>query len=428
MPASAGCGSPPAARAWGKRNPSALPLPPALSDVGLVICHVTEQCNLRCRYCSASAPAYGTTPQVMPLDTVRAAAATLFRATRRRSVAWIFFGGEPLLSPMSWYRRAYPEIQRAAAEHGIELRFGMQTNATLVTEEVADFLREVGLRPSVSLDGPPAIHNLMREGAEQTLAGIARLAERGLEPTILVVLGPHNIERVDELVDFFVRRGLKRVKFNIYQCAGRAGAWGQIDPHRLAQARLRLLDLTLAGQILDVNVARLMHLVARGRRSRPDDYRGCGAPHCGAGIRHVAVGPDGRLFPCDRCQAAELGELGSVHEPVCERELGRRIADFHGRRELPRDCRDCPAQPLCHSCCTAYRDSRQDVDVLCAASRLLWAAVRQRRAHIGAWVRQHPLSEFGSGRPSPACGQAGASPQATGQRWDTAKQDRGEIP
>jgi len=282
----------------------------------------------------------------------------------------------------------------------------MQTNGTLVTEAVADFLQQIGLRPSVSLDGPPHVHDLMRQQAERTLEGIRRLVDRDLTPTVLVVMGPHNVWRIDEVVDFLLAMGLRRTRFNVYQSAGRAATLGQVWPSDLAEARFRLVQRVLDGDLLDANVARLLHLAASVGDPRPDDYRSCGAFHCGGGIRHVAVGPDGRLYPCDRCQAEAICELGSVGAPLEAAEVARRVAGFHGRFQLARTCLSCPARRTCHACCTAYRGSRADVTALCRASRLLQPKLESAMARIRVWVSQHPLSEFAPRRgPRPLSGR-----------------------
>jgi len=365
----------------------------AFEDIGLVICHVTESCNLHCRYCSAAAPDCGGGVSLMKPETALAAARHLLGRTRRRDVNWVFFGGEPLLAPLAWYGEVCDGVRAMAEAVGISLRFGMQSNATLLTDEVADFLAGVPLRPSISLDGPPPVHNTLREGAEETLTAIRRLVARNLTPTILVVMGPHNVDCVDEIIDFLRAVGIERTKFNIYQCAGRAGNLRQVSPSQLAAARLRVLDRVLGGDIEDVNCARLMRLVARPDGSRPDDYRGCGAPHCGAGIRHVAVSPDGRLFPCDRCQAAGVGCLGQAANPWSAEAVRSEVISFHRRHELQRPCASCPARKTCHSCCTVYRDSAEDVEVLCESSRLLFPQLMDRSAQIRRWVRQHPFAK-----------------------------------
>jgi uncharacterized protein len=331
----------------------------------------------------------------MPTQILRIAADFIFSRTRAPQAGWIFFGGEPLLAPIPWFRRAREEVLAAGGRHGVEVSFGMQTNATLISEEVADYLAEVHIRPSVSLDGPPHLHDLMREGARRTLAGIQRLKERDLTPTVLVVLGPHNVERIDEVIDFLLSNELWRTKFNIFQSAGRGRLFRAVEPRLLAEARLRLVERMLDDDgLYDVNTARMMHLLVHSGEARPDDFRGCGAPHCGGGIRHVAVDPKGRIFPCDRCQTESLAELGSILEPPPDYQIRRRVSAFHSSREMGRRCRECPARRICHACCTAYRHLRDDREALCRAHLLLLPMLEPLRGRIDQWIRIHPKTEL----------------------------------
>lgn len=90
-----------------------------------------------------------------------------------------FYGGEPLMN--------FPLIKQAA-EYALDvfngkMTFAMTTNATLVSDEIADFLMRHDFNIIVSLDGPEELHDanrIMVDGKgsyTKTVQGIKKLLE-----------------------------------------------------------------------------------------------------------------------------------------------------------------------------------------------------------------------------------------------------------
>ena len=70
-----------------------------------------------------------------------------------RKVSIVLFGGEPLLR-FPLLRAAVHEARAMATARGKEISFSLTTNGTLVTREIAGFLKENGVSVCVSIDGP----------------------------------------------------------------------------------------------------------------------------------------------------------------------------------------------------------------------------------------------------------------------------------
>jgi uncharacterized protein len=67
----------------------------------------------------------------------------------------IFHGGEPLLGGLDHLKSLVRIIDEELISQGIRISFGMQSNATLLTGEIADFLLERRITFGTSLDGLP---------------------------------------------------------------------------------------------------------------------------------------------------------------------------------------------------------------------------------------------------------------------------------
>ena len=125
---------------------------------------VTQKCNLRCKYCiysESSNPEQRSHSNLsMTLDMAKRAVDFYRVHSLDCDSATIgFYGGEPLL--------AFPlikEIVKYAESvfEGKELSFVTTTNATLLNDEIAEFLMEKNFVITFSLDGPKAIQDRNR--------------------------------------------------------------------------------------------------------------------------------------------------------------------------------------------------------------------------------------------------------------------------
>jgi len=131
-----------------------------------IVLNTTNQCNLACGYCyEYSDDRISSTkdqPKFMSSSVARAAIDTLFKESAGRSSLHVtFFGGETLLNfPLMRESVEYATSKGRTAGKTVE--FSLTTNATLLTEEIADFLAEHRIGVTVSIDGDKELHDRMR--------------------------------------------------------------------------------------------------------------------------------------------------------------------------------------------------------------------------------------------------------------------------
>jgi len=108
--------------------------------------HVTNQCNIRCRYCFVELGA-----ERMSLEVAKAAVQLGMKDTTTTGI--LFYGGEPLLERQLIYDTvAY--TQAIKAETGHTFHYKMTTNGTLLDEEFLKFSQKTNLSIGFSHDGP----------------------------------------------------------------------------------------------------------------------------------------------------------------------------------------------------------------------------------------------------------------------------------
>src|SRR6202046_917159 len=121
-------------------------LPTGSFPLQRVVLHVTNQCNLACGYCyEYSGDKISETqgkPKYMDASVSEAAIDMLIKESAERpSIHVTFFGGETLLN-FSLLRQAVDYAKTKTAEAGKTVEFSLTTNATLLNEQIVDFLAE----------------------------------------------------------------------------------------------------------------------------------------------------------------------------------------------------------------------------------------------------------------------------------------------
>lgn len=176
----------------------------------------TMACNLACRYCFETHLDRGKT-----LDPERAALVAekirqRVEATNARGVSIDFYGGEPLLNPQA-IEQVAGELGPWCAQGGRSFSFTMTTNGTLLTREMVERLKPLGLVSArVSLDGVQQVHDSRRpyrvgEGSPfaAIVANLDQVADL-LPLTLSVTYSGQDTQMFIALLDDLESRGLLR--------------------------------------------------------------------------------------------------------------------------------------------------------------------------------------------------------------------------
>lgn len=165
-----------------------------------VLVKLASRCNIKCTYCYwfRDADVYKK-PPVLTEEAEDAFCQRLEAHITEFGLehfAIVFHGGEPLLFPKRRFVALQEKLLDIEARTGCRIERGVCTNAMLIDEKWAGILRDYGVDVSVSIDGPPDIHDRYRidfkgQGTHaETLRGIGLLRDAGLEPGIIVVCNP----------------------------------------------------------------------------------------------------------------------------------------------------------------------------------------------------------------------------------------------
>ncbi|MCD8261198.1 MAG: anaerobic sulfatase-maturation protein [Bacteroides sp.] len=194
--------------------PFAKPMYVILKPIGSV-------CNLACEYCYylEKSVLYKEEPrQVMSEELLEKFIEQYINSQTMPQVLFTWHGGETLMRPLSFYRKAM-ELQRKYAR-GRTIDNCIQTNGTLLTDEWCRFFRENNWLVGVSIDGPQEFHDEYRRNKQgipsfrKVMQGIHLLNKHGVEWNALAVINDYNADYPLEFYRFFREIGCRYIQFS----------------------------------------------------------------------------------------------------------------------------------------------------------------------------------------------------------------------
>lgn len=174
---------------------------------------LNKKCNFGCAYCFQSHDgkllASNEKAKIIRMfDTI---------SLRAKKIELDWFGGEPLLS-LRDLKTMNDLFVRISKERGVQYSYSITTNGYLLIDSTIDYLQqEKPSRLTITLDGPPNVHDLSRplkKGGKTfwvILGNIRKAVAAGLTVAIRVNISSRNVDRIPELFNILEAHGLKNV-------------------------------------------------------------------------------------------------------------------------------------------------------------------------------------------------------------------------
>ncbi len=320
--------------------------------VKTLVLHVTDACNLDCRYCYYHTGERPTGSETMTSEVSRKSIDFLMDACGSLDkVELVFFGGEPLLN-LKLIAEVIEYAKKAATEKGKTVDFALTTNATLLTEKTVAFLTENRIGVTVSIDGLPDVHDRYRrfpDGRPSFAAikpGIKRLiGAGGGKPVVARVTVAGDPGDVPASLDFLLDLGFAEAGFAPVTTTDPTY---RLDTNKmnqlLAQFELlseRFLDRAREDRFLGfTNLIDILVTLHEGEvRAYP----------CGAGLGLFSVSAAGGLYLCQRLTGEDKAAMGNIFSGLDEAKVDAFRQAVHLSSKP--GCRNCWAQVICAGGC-----------------------------------------------------------------------------
>ena len=320
-------------------------------EIKLLILRVTNDCNLRCRYCYACG---GDNRGSMSFDMARRAID--YAAARSKSFKVQFTGGEPLLK--------FPLIKKIIAylnNCSSSVLYQLQTNGTLITPEIAREFKTLRIAVGISLDGMPEVNDLLRPFASgrgstiATLQGLQNLDAAGVKVGLTAVLTADNIDGLPRLVELASYQGnVYGIALDLLRPVGRCVDNKILPPDPETMARQVRVSLCHAEELAGLGgslvrfreLERLKYQLRRGVSRQHYCYATTG--------QSMVVMPQGEVYPCSSLVGIPDFYLGNItNRDFSLSSALTRLPFLHRTVNELAGCRDCPDNWLCGRGCLA---------------------------------------------------------------------------
>lgn len=318
--------------------------------------NIIHGCNLRCKYCFADEGEYNGHKGVMSADTAKKAIDYVIkRSGPRKNIEIDLFGGEPTMI-MDTVKEIIQYARDNEAKWKKNIRFTMTTNATLLTDDMMDYMdKEMG-NIILSLDGRKEVNDRVRikvDGSgsyDDILPNIKKMISKRTKGKTYYVRGTFTRENTDFYNDVvaMLNEGFREISIEPVVLE---------DGHPLS---LREEDLPT---IFD-NYDKLYNEMLRRKKEGDEftfyhfniDIQGGPCVYkrisgCGAGFEYVAITPQGEVYPCHQFVGREEYKLGSVYDDTFDKELSKKFKKAHIYNK-PK-CKECWARFYCSGGCQA---------------------------------------------------------------------------
>ena len=330
-----------------------------MKPFSLLIKPASADCNLRCEYCFyIDHLENGKKNPRMTVDTLEIMIKSYMSTDQNKQYAFGWQGGEPTLMGLDFFKKVV-EFQLKYASPGSSISNGIQTNATIITEELAKFFGEYKFLLGVSLDGPEYLHDFYRKTIGQkpshalVMRGIERLKQNSVEFNILTLINNQTVKKAKEIylylceMGFYFHQYIPCVEFDengsLRSFSITGEEWGKF----LSE----LFDEWIKGDINKVSIRlfdSIMEYLIYGR------YNVCYMQdNC---VQYFVVEYDGGVYPCDFFVKDNL-KLGNINNNSWEELYNSQTYHNFGNQKSNwnDECNLCPYLNLCHGDCQKFR-------------------------------------------------------------------------
>lgn len=133
-------------------------------NISEIVFNIINRCNLKCRYCWSRGGTYDRSRvgEKMNKEIVYKGIELMIKNSRNiPTYDIVFYGGEPLLN-FELIKDTIEYCKSLKRAINKNFSFRMDTNGTLLTKDIAEYLLSNGVKIAISIDGPPEIHDKLR--------------------------------------------------------------------------------------------------------------------------------------------------------------------------------------------------------------------------------------------------------------------------
>lgn len=339
----------------------------------MILIKMSLLCNLACNYCYQW-PIKPKEDQDIDYDAVEATVRDLHAKTGSKIV---LHGGEPLYQDKRVIER-FLKLSHELCGSG-----SIQTNGTLVDEELIDMFQKYKVGVGISVDGPWPLNELRGRGTEkqrkrqtaQIFRNMDTLLDAGISTSVISVIHKKNGtgDRIEIMKQWILNLREKRVCGRLNPCCT-GNPEIDLTPEEAVHFYNEMFDFMIENDITGWSPFRDMVNAVRGESDVVCVFRPCDPYHTPSA---VSVLKDGSLGVCLR-----LYQDGKLYRRVNE------FVDVRSDILTQTDCKECIYWKLCYGGCTgmAVDFDWRNKDRYCEVYKSLYSRIVHMAQFMGTPV------------------------------------------
>lgn len=328
-------------------------------DIRYLVLWLSDDCNLHCKYCYAE-PNFQK--ENMSFETAKKA----IERCQGKEFTLVFAGGEALLN-FEVMEKIFDYLEK----NHYQCKLSLQTNGTLITEEIAKKLKKMKINIGVSFDATVEVHEELRGFSKKTIEGIYELKKIGKQVNLNCVLNNKTIPFLEKFVEIAYYFGnIQGIGLDLLRITGNClenydisvVKEEEIYPSlKKAYQKTKLLS-SLTGKKIGIREIE----EAKIRKSQTCNNE----QYCYASLgQSIVVTPRGDTYPCSSLVGNEQYWMGKIDSELKKISLGT------GKYKK---CFSCVYRLECKGCCpsrmiynTSYEEEEKDCVLRKAVFRIL---------------------------------------------------------
>lgn len=334
---------------------------------------VGSVCNLRCDYCYYldKANLYSVKSEsVMSLELLDKIIKEYIEINDSKQIVFDWHGGEPLLLGLDYFKKIAGLQNKYRGDK--QIFNTIQTNATLLNDDFAEFFKDNDFLVGVSIDGPQYVHDRYRKDKgkqptfQKVMKGIELLYRHGVDFNTLTTVSKAGEGRGLEVYMFMKSIGSRFMQFmpvleyinpldnNIVspdEDEKMPAAWS-VNPLEYGKFMCDIFDYWVKHDVGDCFVNLFDSTLANYCGVNPGTC--VYSETCGA---NAVVEHNGDVYPCDHF-VYEKYRMGNVNDTSLQMIMTSDKASRFGvdkRNSLPMQCLRCRYYFACHGECPKHR-------------------------------------------------------------------------
>lgn len=319
--------------------------------------NLANTCNMRCKYCYAHGGVYKSEESIMTKETAQAAV-DFFMHKFDKISSIKFIGGEPLMNlDVLKFICEYIEDQKKKGKIKKVPSYIVNTNGTILTDEILELINKYEMRVNFSLDGPGWMNDQARifvngrgtsHIVEENIRKLQKATGGRCPTSVDAVYTQRHVDQNVSVMDVihYLKDELHIPKVHVIPVDAKENS-----PFHLknSQAYLDAVDEILNDYegnkeymftLLKGMIARI-----RAKDISPDNM-------CVGGTELFSVSAAGKIYPCHLLTDVNTYYMGDVHDPEGSEDQFQKIYDLlkNYSRYSSETCRKCFGNKLCIGC------------------------------------------------------------------------------